>query len=144
MANKLRGEIYDSVMKSEDFFGRGNGFLGISGGQITINEDRLKSALEENPDKVADFFAGIEGGKGTGLFYRINDAMTSFVNVSQVRTLQSLENSILRTNEQMQKMTEKMYKEEDKLYRMFAAMETAMSKLQQQGDWFSSMLGGGQ
>jgi len=39
-------------------------------------------------------------------------------------------------------MQERMYAEEDRLYRQFAAMESAMSKLQQQGSWFSAMLGG--
>jgi len=35
-----------------------------------------------------------------------------------------------------------MFAEEDRLYRQFAAMESAMSRLQSQGDWFASMLGG--
>ena len=57
--------------------------------------------------------------------------------------MQNLENSIRRVNEQMEKLTMKMYAEEDKLYKMFAAMETAMSNIQSQGDWFNAMLGFG-
>ena len=141
LANRLRSEIYASVRSVESE--TGHHFMNLSNGQIVIDEDRLKTALEENPDRVADFFAGIEDGKGSGLFYRINDAMTTYVNVSQIRTLRGLEDSIRQVNEQMDKMMLKMYAEEDKLYKQFAAMETALSKLQSQGDWMTSMLGGG-
>ena len=157
LANTLRDEIYASIMGKKDKDGNvvvkgfmdlypdqpELRFLGLSNGQIIVHEDRLKAALEEDPNKVADFFAGIEGGKGTGLFYRINDAVTGHVNDRSVWTMKSLENSIRQANEQMAKMQEKMWAEEERLYKMFAAMETAMSKMQQQSDWFSSMLGGG-
>ena len=123
-------------------------YLGLKDGQITIDEDMLKRALEEDPDKVAEFFVGTgtrnQDGEieGLGLFRAFDEKLRDFVNVNQVRTIKSLEDSMRQTNLQMEKLTLKMYAEEDKLYRQFAAMETALSKLQQQGDWMTSMLGG--
>jgi flagellar capping protein FliD len=38
-------------------------------------------------------------------------------------------------------MEARMFAEEDRLFRQFAAMEAAMSNMQNQGQWFNSMLG---
>ena len=145
LASSLRSSFYESVQSagmspSEIGLTTGSFFDG-TGGQIIIDEDKLRAALEENPEKVSDIFAGTSGNRG--LLWRMNSLMSDYVNESQTRTMMSLESSIKRANEQMLKMQEKMYAEEDKLYRQFAAMETAMSKLQSQGDWMTSMLGGG-
>ena len=151
LAANLRRSLFDSVSAaglsaSEIGLSTGNFFDG-TGGQIILNEDKLKAALEANPERVADAFIGstdINASYGEkGLLRRINESMRDYVNVSQTRTLQNLENSIVRANEQMAKMQQRMYAEEDKLYRQFAAMETALSKIQSQGDWFTAMLGGG-
>jgi len=116
-----------------------------TGGQIMINEERLREALERDPDMVADIFIRIDtsdgGAKGVGLMYKIDGLMRDFVNTSQSTSIKHLEDSLKRANDQIQRMQERMYAEEDRLYRQFAAMETALSKLQQQGDWFSAMLG---
>ncbi|MCL2046287.1 MAG: flagellar filament capping protein FliD [Oscillospiraceae bacterium] len=142
--NRLRNEIYAQVGRVEKE--TGYYFLGFSHGQITINEDRLRAALEDDYEKVADFFSGIEtvDGKltGTGMFHRLNDMMGNYINEGQTQSLKNLENSIRQTNLQMEKLTQRMYAEEDRLYKQFAAMETALSKLNQQSDWFSAMLGG--
>jgi flagellar hook-associated protein 2 len=121
-------------------------FFDKTGGQIMIDEDRLRAALEENPDRVADIFIKIdssgESPRGVGLLHKIDGLMRNFVNTSQSTSIRQLEDSLKRTNDQISKMQERMFAEEDRLYRQFAAMETAMSKLQQQGDWFGAMLGG--
>jgi len=144
LANNLRRELYAAVGSaglSPQEIGLTTGrFDAGTGGQILIDEDRLRAALESDPDKVAEIFAGTEGN--SGLLWRINDHMSAFTSRVQPRTLKGLEDSIKRANEQMTKMQERMFAEEDKLYRQFAAMETALSKIQQQGDWFSAMLGG--
>jgi len=121
-------------------------FFDGTGGQIMINEERLRAALEEDPDRVADIFVKIDTSsgspKGVGLLHKIDSLMMNFVNTTQSTSIRNLEDSLKRVNEQIQKMQERMFAEEDRLYRQFAAMESAMSKLQQQGDWFGAMLGG--
>ena len=144
----LLNGLHNSLMQTVDAAGirpidiglRPGSFRGGTSG-IVIDEARLRAALEEDPDKVAAVFSGTEGN--TGLLWRMNSMMGDYLNQSQTHTMQALENSIKRANEQMDRMQQRMYAEEDKLYRQFAAMETALSKLQSQGDWFAAMLGGG-
>ena len=143
LATSLRGALYESVRSAglspaEIGLTTGNYFT-ESGGQIVLNEDKLRAALEEDPDRVAEVFAGTDGNRG--LLWRMNSIMETYVNRSQPETVKSLEESIRRANEQMTKLQERMYAEEDKLYRQFAAMESALSKLQSQGDWMNAMLG---
>jgi len=94
---------------------------------------------------VADIFVKIDTSsgspKGVGLLHKLDGLMRDYVNESQPISIKSLEDSLKRVNEQIQRMQERMFAEEDKLYRQFAAMETAMQKLQQQGGWFNAMLG---
>jgi flagellar hook-associated protein 2 len=66
--------------------------------------------------------------------------MLSYVNGSQHNSISGLENSIRRSNEQMERMQQRMFDEEDRLYKKFAALETALSKLQSQSDWMMAML----
>jgi len=121
-------------------------FFDGTGGQIMIDENRLRAAIENDPDKIADIFVRIDTSdgtpKGVGLLHKIDNLMRNYLNTTQSTSIRNLEDSLKRTNEQIQKMQERMFAEEDRLYRQFAAMESAMSKLQQQGDWFGAMLGG--
>jgi len=120
-------------------------FFDGTGGQIMINEERLREALERDPDQVTDVFIRIDDSsgsvKGVGLLHKIDGLMRDFVNTTQNTSIKNLEDSLKRANEQIQKMQERMFAEEDRLYRVFASMESAMSKLQQQGSWFGAMLG---
>ena len=117
-------------------------FMEGTGGQIVLNEDRLRAALEEDPDRVATVFAGTEGNQG--LLWRMNTVMNNYSGAagSGSRSIRNLETSIRRNNEQVERMQMRMWQEEERMFRQFAAMETAMARMQNQGDWFSSMLGG--
>jgi len=116
-----------------------------TGGQIMINEERLREALESDPDKVADVFIRIDNSsgspRGVGLLHKIDGLMRDYVNTTQSTSIKGLEESLKRTNEQIQRMQERMFAEEDRLYKVFASMESAMQKLNQQGGWFNAMLG---
>ena len=110
-----------------------------TGGQIVLNEEKLREALERDPDRVASVFSNTTDG----LTQRMDRIMNDFVGTrgSQRNTLDSLERSLERANEQIDRMQQRMWAEEEALYRRFAAMETAMSRLTSQGEWFASMLG---
>ena len=118
-----------------------------TGGQIMIDEERLRKALEEDPEKVADIFVKIDNSTGTprgvGLLHKVDGLMRDYVNTTQSTSIRNLEDSLKRANEQIQRMQERMFAEEDRLYRVFASMESSMQKLNQQGGWFNAMLGQG-
>jgi len=144
LARNLRAQLFEEVsaagMKPFEIGLTTGNFFGGTGGQIVIDEEKLRAALEADPDKVADIFSSTEGNRG--LLWRMNSILGDYVSGSQPHAIRNLESSIRRTNEQIEKMQNRMYAEEDRLYRQFAAMETALSRMQSQGDWFNSMLGG--
>jgi flagellar hook-associated protein 2 len=123
-------------------------FDGGTGGQIILDEDRLREALERDPEQVARLFNGnsaIDAPQSEwGMLRRMDNLLQGFsgVNGTQSRALDSLDRSIREVNDQLERMQDRMWAEEDRLFRQFAAMETALSQMQSQGDWFASMLAG--
>ena len=150
LVSNLRRSFFEEienmgVSASQIGLSTGSHFDG-TGGQIMIDEERLRAALEADPDRVADIFIKIDDSgtspRGVGLLHKVDGLMRDFVNNNQSTTLRNLEDSIKRTNEQIARMEQRMWADEDRLHRQFAAMESALSQLQQQGDWFGAMLGG--
>jgi len=147
----LRNSLYESIkgvgLSPADIGIKTGSYYDGTGGQIMLDETKLKAALEADPERVMNIFMGGSDATSSserGLLWRIDDLMRGYTNGSQSVSLASLENSIRRENEQIEKLQKKMYDEEERLYLKFAAMETAMSKLQEQSDWFTSMLNGNQ
>ena len=150
LTNSLRGMLFEQVKSaglSPSQIGLTTGrYDSGTGGQIILDEDRLREALESDPERVMNVFMGgvdDEISAGRGLLWRMEDIMTGYINGTQSRTIDSLENSIKKANEQMEKLQLKMYEEEERLYKKFAAMETALSKIQSQSDWLTAMLESG-
>ena len=147
LINSLQSALFDTVKEaglSPYQIGIKTGWNEGLGYQIALDEEKLRTALENDPDIVAKLFmsgAAAEKYEDKGWLYRMEDIMMGYVNGSQQNSLTSLENSIKRSYEQMEKLQQKMYDEEERLYKKYAALETAMSKIQQQSDWFASMLG---
>jgi flagellar hook-associated protein 2 len=149
LARDLRGSFFAEIeglgMRPSDLGLSTGNFFDRTGGQIFINEDRLRAALEEDPDRVMSVFTR-QGSTNAeqGLVTRINRIVGDFVSFAgpSNTATRNLERSIRSVNDQIDRMTERMWAEEDRLYRQFAAMERAMSQLQSQGDWMSAMLGG--
>ena len=151
MMFELRNSLYESIkgvgLSPADIGLKTGSYYDGTGGQIMLDEARLKEALEADPERVMNIFMGGSDATSSserGLLWRIDDLMRNYTSGSQSVSLASLENSIRRENEQIEKLQKKMYEEEERLYLKFAAMETALSKMQEQSDWFMSMLNGNQ
>ena len=150
LVSNLRASFFEQIEGtglSASAIGLSTGsYFDETGGQIMVNEEKLRAAIEADPDKVADVFIKIDNSSGTptgvGLLHKIDGLMRDYVNTTQSNSISALEKSLTEANDRIAKMEERMWMEEERLYRQFAAMESAMSKMQQQGDWFGSMLGG--
>jgi len=148
LTNALRSSLFDQVKSA----GLTPSQIGLTtgrwdqgtGGQIILDEDKLTTALEDDPERVMNVFLGNTDPNAAynekGLMFRVNDLMLNYVNGSQSTSISNLESSISRANDQIDTLTQKMYDEQDKLYAKYAAMETALSTLQSQSSWLSSML----
>ena len=101
--------------------------------------DRLKKALEEDPDQVMDTL--------THVFGKLYDTMTEKCAKTEISSALTFYNdkqysSLLDDYEDDLDIMEDRIKElEDKYYKQFTAMETAMSKLQSQQNSLASLLG---
>ena len=148
LVNQMRASFFEEVaaaggMRPSDIGLSTGSYFDGTGGQIIIDTDKLRAALEENPDRVMSMFTSVSEDS-PGLINRLDDLVNEYTRPrgTQYNTLESIERSLRSANEQIERMQEKMWREEEALYRKFAAMETAMSQLQSQGDWFTQMLGG--
>ncbi len=101
--------------------------------------DKLKKALEENPDEVMQVLSKLTDG----LYQDISGKMRSTSLSSALTIYNDKEMTQLETRYKKDLATlEKKLKEmENRYYKQFSAMESAMSKLNSQSSQLSSMLG---
>ncbi len=108
---------------------------------VALNPDKLKAAIADDPDAVMEFFQKLS----TDMYSTLTEKMKStklssaytVYNDKQMKTeYEAYEKDIKRWEEKIAAM-------EDKYYKQFAAMETALSKLQSSTASLTSLLGGG-
>lgn len=106
----------------------------------SANEDKLMKALKEDPDTVMNVLSGI----AKNLYESMNDKMSTIPNVRSALTFyndKTMATQQMGYTKQIGILEEKLTEMEDKYYAQFAAMETAMAKMQSQSSALSSMLG---
>lgn len=145
MMSSLRAALYDKVegagMSAADI-GLRTGSNYSDGGQIVLDEDALRAALEKDPDAVTKVFTQFSDDKsGKGLLNRMNDIMISYERNANSDSQSSVESSIKKLDDRITTLEDKLAALEEKYYLKFAAMETALSKLQSQSDSIASLLG---
>lgn len=120
------------------------GQLHIDGNQddslVSGNEDKLRAAIAANPDAVAKTLSTL----GTEMYNFLMDAQKK-TETSSSQTFYNdvtLDADIKAQKDNVTKMQEKMQAEEDKYYKQFSAMESAMAKLQSQQSYLSGLFGG--
>lgn len=107
--------------------------------------NKLKDALESNPEILSQLFVGDKDnqGLGTQLYSSLTKAM-GHSETSHSLTFYddiTLDDKIDDKEDEIDKWTEKLQKLEDKYYDQFAAMESAMAKLQSQQSYIASLMG---
>lgn len=117
------------------------------GGKINLDEDKLKVALQNNPQQVTDLFQGTVTSPKSGIFSKVSDAMTStlqkFSDRAGTNRFSGDLSSAFKDESVMGKqmkgyssrisdLMKRLDDAETRYYKQFSAMETAMSKLQSQ------------
>ena len=114
-----------------------------SAGQLTLDTDKLKEALAENPDQVLSIFTG---GSSTsvsdqqGVMYKLKSAFSTYLDDSK-STLSSLDTEIDNDDDDLTTLKDKLSDAAEKYYNKFSAMETALSKLTSSSNMLSSLFG---
>ncbi len=104
------------------------------------NEDKLMAAITSDPDTVLTFMQKL----AEGLYDAVGDKMkaTSLSSVYTVYNDKEMASEYSDYTSLIKKWEEKLAKQEDYYYKKFAAMETALSKINSQSSSFSGLLGG--
>ncbi|WDM21636.1 flagellar filament capping protein FliD [Paenibacillus polymyxa] len=124
-------------------------------GKIYINEEKLKVALQSDPQKVMNIFQGSADGATSGIYNKISDEMNGTLDLLAKKAgtskYSSDVNSILKTESIMGKqladykkrisdMKSRLSDMETRYYKQFSAMEEAMNKYQSQSSSLTSFL----
>ena len=126
---------------------------------LVINEDRLRKAIQENPEAVMELF-NRQAGEGEdknhhGIARRLYDEVNSAIRLIADRAgssdgLSLVDNSIMgkkvgRINKEISNWEGRLKQIEERYWRQFTAMEKAINQLNSQGMWLAQQLGmGGQ
>jgi flagellar hook-associated protein 2 len=112
------------------------------GAKITVDEDKLLTALKSDPEKIKNVFtqsSATDEFSGDGLMVRISDAMLSYTKNTTDIALDSLESNISDSEDKADLMTERMKEKEESLWIKFSEMESALTKLNSMSSWLSSL-----
>lgn len=132
------------------------GLLHINGDEddslYSSNENKLKEWIENDPEALMQLFAGVQNettgqqeGIGNSLYSDFNDKMKSST-LSSALTFYNdkyMDKQMKSYKEKIDEMEDKLKDLEDSYYKKFAAMETALSKVNSQSSYLTNMFGGG-
>lgn len=126
-------------------------------GKLTIDEDRLRQALRDNPTDVMNLFnrtqTVLEDGEyktydvgiASKLFNTLSNAVTSLNSKAgasdAIYDNSFLTQDITRIDEQIDTLEERMKKLEERYWRQFTALEKAVQQANMQGQWLMQKLG---
>lgn len=113
--------------------------------QYASETNKLKEMLASKPDVFSQVLGGTKDAPGIGyqLYEHLNKAMGSTTNSSALTFYDDklMNKDIEDMDEEIDKWADKLQALEDKYYDQFAAMESAMAKLQSQQSYISSLMG---
>lgn len=117
-----------------------------NGAKITLNKDKLRTALENNPDAVKSMFINTSKStdeaakfKESGFMVRVSNALLAYTSKATDVSLKTLTDRISDSKEQVETLEVKMSEKSEALYKRFSTMEAAMAKLNSQSSWLSSL-----
>lgn len=118
----------------------------LDGGKLEVNEDKLRAALEKDSTAVYNLFSNSSEGAERGIMNRLEDAIDQTTNrISQQAgrtTLQPHQYAMGRRLESMDDriadFQRRLQQVEDRYWRQFTAMETAIQRMNEQSNYLFS------
>lgn len=126
---------------------KGSAYMVGEAGTIELDEAKLTKMLEEDPDKVFDMFAKrVEDAEGkvvtkeSGLVQRLAAAIDKFSTNTKSVSIKSLDADIKDWEDKMKTENNRLYTLQERYYRQYASLETALSKMQSQSSSIAGLL----
>jgi flagellar hook-associated protein 2 len=117
------------------------------GGKITVDKDKLRTAIENNPEAVTSLFTATSTSTDkktafnqSGLVVRMSNALLSYTSSATNNTLAGLEKQISDSEDEEDKLQDRFETKQEALWTRFSAMESALASLNSQSSWLSSLL----
>jgi flagellar hook-associated protein 2 len=112
-------------------------------GKLEIDEDKLRSAISNNPDEVAKLFTA-DDGIATRMYDQVNKSIDKLnKKAGRPETAANIDSSIVgkslvELQKQMSTWENKLTLIEDRYWKQFTAMETALNKMNEQSSSLAS------
>lgn len=152
LVNDLRRQLGDTVAGLTGSY-TSAGTVGISlgrDGRFSLDETELRDALDTDPTAVAELFSSSTGAKGIAgvlhegvLLWAEGDRTSPDEHVARGaigRARDSATTTIRRFDDRISAYEDRVASREVTLRKQFSAMETALARLQSEGNWLSSQL----
>ncbi len=125
-------------------------------GKLIINENKLRGAIEDNPDAIANLFTKADEGLANKLQDVLENNVSTRTNVNGHKGMllekagmlgdRSVSNNMLsdqisRYDDMIADMIDGLIKKENHYYNMFAKMESALAEMQAQTSWLTNQMG---
>lgn len=143
----LLGSVNDKSLKYTNVTQVGLTLMAQSGGKLQFNEEKFRSAFEEDPDAVNQLFTRVvkdENGKSVqvgiaGQLDNLLSRLTSSVDGTLSLRNKTLQDEIDQYVKRQAELQERINAKEAQLYARFYAMETALASLQSQQSALTSL-----
>jgi flagellar hook-associated protein 2 len=157
LSNKLEGadSAFDTLSEIGITGSPYGKYAYLEKGKLYIDETKLRQAISENGDKVINLFTQYSSTKNyneTGLAQRLYDEINKTVKLLTDKAGNStnpIDDSVIgrsldNINRDINLWEERLKMIEDRYWKNFSAMESALAKMQSQSTWFTNLLGGQQ
>ena len=105
------------------------------------NEDKLRAMIASNPEVTASFFQKLSQGLYDAM-NKIQSTSDNYKSFGNFFSDKKLQNEYVDQEKQVKKWEDYVAKQEDKYYKQFTAMESAMSSLNSQQQYISQLFAG--
>ena len=105
------------------------------------NEDKLRAMIASNPEATASFFQQLSG-KLYDAMNKIQSRSDSYTSFGNFFSDKKLQNDYVEKDKQVKKWEQYGADQEEKYYKQFTAMESAMSSLNSQQSYISQLFAG--
>jgi len=119
------------------------------GGKLNIDETKLRAALAEKPDEVMQLFTAKTGATGVAerVYKEVNESVRQLSSragaPNSITDNSALTQRLKSMDQQIRTWQDRLVGIEDRYWKQFSAMESAMNQMNQQSSWIQQNMMGG-